>query len=138
VPLSDHEQKLLAQMEQALYAEDPKFATSMTGRRRGGRSATRVSVGVVGIVVGLITLLVGIIAFQGDLPIQLTVAITGFVIMFAGAVFAVTGGGGRATLSVVDGDGPRPPRSSGRARTRSSFIQRMEERWERRRDTGYQ
>ncbi|MGF1646187.1 MAG: DUF3040 domain-containing protein, partial [Kineosporiaceae bacterium] len=28
MPLSDHEQKLLAQMEQALYAEDPKFATS--------------------------------------------------------------------------------------------------------------
>jgi hypothetical protein len=26
VPLSDHEQRLLEQIERALYAEDPKFA----------------------------------------------------------------------------------------------------------------
>jgi len=29
VPLSEHEQHLLEQMEQALYAEDPKFASQM-------------------------------------------------------------------------------------------------------------
>src|SRR5665647_2386418 len=31
VPLSEHEQHLLEQMEQALYAEDPKFASQMQG-----------------------------------------------------------------------------------------------------------
>ena len=42
MPLSDHEQRLLEQMERALYAEDPKFATTMRGadlRRRYRRRA---------------------------------------------------------------------------------------------------
>ncbi|MFL6167108.1 MAG: DUF3040 domain-containing protein, partial [Ornithinibacter sp.] len=32
MPLSEHEQKMLEQMEQALAAEDPKFASQMQGR----------------------------------------------------------------------------------------------------------
>ena len=32
MPLSEHEQRLLEQMEKALYAEDPKFATSLQSR----------------------------------------------------------------------------------------------------------
>jgi hypothetical protein len=31
VPLSEHEQRLLEQMERALYAEDPKFVSSLRG-----------------------------------------------------------------------------------------------------------
>jgi hypothetical protein len=136
VPLSDHEQKLLAQMEQALYAEDPKFATSLRGGRRGVRSTTRVTVGVAALVLGLITLVIGIVAFRGNLTLQLAVAVTGFVLMFAGGVVAMTGGSSRPKLSSVSSDGTRSaPR---RSRGRSSFIQRMEERWERRRDTGWQ
>ena len=48
MPLSDHEQRLLEQIERALYAEDPKFATSVRAtdlrthyRRRLIRSAIR-------------------------------------------------------------------------------------------------
>ena len=37
MPLSEHEQKMLEQMEQALYAEDPKFASQMQGA--GARAA---------------------------------------------------------------------------------------------------
>ncbi|MGF1648248.1 MAG: DUF3040 domain-containing protein [Kineosporiaceae bacterium] len=136
MPLSDHEQKLLAQMEQALYAEDPKFATSLRGSRRGVRSTTRVTVGVVALVLGLVTLVVGIVAFRGDLTVQLAVAVTGFVLMFAGGVVAMTGGSSRTRLAAVSSDGTRSaPR---RPKARPSFIQRMEERWERRRDTGWQ
>ena len=41
MPLSDHEQRMLDQIESALYAEDPKFASSVRGGglrapRRGG------------------------------------------------------------------------------------------------------
>ena len=32
MPLSEHEQRLLEQMERALYAEDPKFASSLRGK----------------------------------------------------------------------------------------------------------
>ena len=34
VPLSENEQRLLEQMERALYAEDPKFASAMRGANR--------------------------------------------------------------------------------------------------------
>ena len=37
MPLSDHEQRMLDQIESALYAEDPKFASSV----RGGLCARR-------------------------------------------------------------------------------------------------
>ena len=55
MPLSEHEQRLLEQMERALYAEDPKFASSLRsagprpGRRRKavvGGLAARAGVGV--------------------------------------------------------------------------------------------
>ena len=38
VPLSEHEQRLLDEIEQALYAEDPKFASSVRSARRHRRS----------------------------------------------------------------------------------------------------
>ena len=43
MPLSEHEQRLLEQMERALYAEDPKFASSLrsSGARPGVREITR-------------------------------------------------------------------------------------------------
>ena len=54
MPLSDHEQRLLEQMERALSAEDPKFVTAMRGadlRRRYQRRALLASLMfVVGIV----------------------------------------------------------------------------------------
>ncbi len=130
MPLSEHEQKLLAQMEQAMYAEDPKFATALTGRRRGARSTLRVTIGVVAIVVGLLAVIAAIVAGRS---LVLPIAISGFVVMFAGAVFAVTGGSSRRKLNVVGS-----PANSRRARARSSFVQRMEERWERRRGDGFQ
>ena len=39
MPLSEHEQRLLEQMERALYAEDPKFASSL--RSSGPRPGIR-------------------------------------------------------------------------------------------------
>ena len=39
MPLSEHEQRMLEQMERALYAEDPKFATALEGS--GLRTYTR-------------------------------------------------------------------------------------------------
>ncbi len=83
MPLSDHEQKLLAQMEQALYAEDPKFATTLTGRQRGVGSVSRALVGIGSVAVGLTLIIVGISIGQ------LWLSVIGFVVMFGGVVFAV-------------------------------------------------
>ena len=41
MPLSEHEQRLLEQMERALYAEDPKFASALRGHDLRGRYRRR-------------------------------------------------------------------------------------------------
>lgn len=128
MPLSDHEQKLLAQMEQALYAEDPKFATTLTGRQRGVGSVSRALVAVASVAVGLTLVIVGISVDQ------LWLSVIGFVVMFGGVVFAVAAPASRTVPADL------PPRGAARgrspARARSGFMQRMEQRWERRADGG--
>ena len=54
MPLSEHEQRVLEQMEHAMEAEDPKFATAMRGRTPKARQRRRIMVGSIGVVVGLV------------------------------------------------------------------------------------
>lgn len=131
MPLSDHEQKLLAQMEQALYAEDPKFATTLTGRQRGVGSVSRALVGIGSVAVGLTLIIVGISIGQ------LWLSVIGFVVMFGGVVFAVAAPASASARTTTKGVPGRPTRTGSTARgQKSSFVQRMEERWERRADGG--
>jgi Protein of unknown function (DUF3040) len=124
VPLSDNEQRLLEQMERALYAEDPKFASTMRGAARRSGSARRLMIGVGGVVLGLVLLVVGVI--------QQTVALSviGFVVMLAGTAYAVSGHRRSGPAGVVQGNGTIRQVS----KRRGSFMQRLEQRWDRRRD----
>jgi hypothetical protein len=126
MPLSEHEQRLLEQMEKALYAEDPKFATSL--RSSGAASRGRAALGVLVLLAGLGILLAGV-----AMPLAL-VGVVGFVVMLAGAVltyFAFTRGttttaeGEAAGTPPTPGAGAKSPRSSG-------FMDRMEDRWRKR------
>ncbi len=60
MPLSDHEQRMLDQIESALYAEDPKFASSVRGGTLRAPSARRRLQGALLFVVGLALLVVGV------------------------------------------------------------------------------
>ena len=53
MPLSEHEQRMLDQIESALYAEDPKFASSVRGGTLRAPSARRRFQGLAMFVVGL-------------------------------------------------------------------------------------
>jgi hypothetical protein len=138
VPLSEHEQRLLEQMERALYAEDPKFASSLRGKDPRSNFRRRVLLASVGFAVGVVLLMTGLVKHVTF------VSIIGFVLMLASAFFAVTSYRAVTTaaqLGVVDPSGVRrPPQSagagSGRRRQPSSggFMARMEQRWNRRRD----
>ncbi|MEX1280148.1 MAG: DUF3040 domain-containing protein [Acidimicrobiia bacterium] len=78
MPLNEHEQKILDEIEKRFYEEDPTFATavrSITPRTRFALSP-KVAIGV--LVVGL-SMLSGI--FLIDPPIGYIVAIVGFVLM---------------------------------------------------------
>ncbi len=126
MPLSEHEQKMLAQMEQALASEDPKFASQMQGRGLTSIQHRRWIVGVVGVVAGLGLVLVGV-------NTTMWVGAVGFAVMVAAAVYAITPPR-KARLAAVPGEGQSPPSSSGKRRKgqRSSFMDRLDERWERR------
>ena len=53
MPLSEHEQRLLEQMEKALYAEDPKFATSLRSAPGARAARGRAALGVLGLLAGI-------------------------------------------------------------------------------------
>lgn len=132
MPLSDHEQRMLDQIESALYAEDPKFASSVRGGTLRAPSARRRLQGAALFVVGL-ALLVSGVAFPATqisgFPI---LSVLGFVVMFGGVVFAITGPrivGGRGRAPEVGAQRQKRVRGSG-----GSFTSRMEDRFRRRFD----
>jgi hypothetical protein len=130
MPLSDHEQRMLDQIESALYAEDPKFASSVRGGGLRAPTARRRLQGAALFVVGLAMLVCGIpfkAAMIGTFPI---LSVLGFVVMFGGVVLAITGPrlSARAERSGPSaGARQRRGKSSG-----GSFTSRMEERFRRR------
>ncbi len=88
MPLSDHEQRMLDQIESALYAEDPKFASSVRGGGFRAPTARRRLQGGALFVIGLAMLVSGV-AFKatmiGTFPI---LSVFGFIVMFGGVIFA--------------------------------------------------
>ena len=139
MPLSEHEQHLLEQMEQAMYAEDPKFASAMRGRTPKARQRRRLLLGCVGVLVGLVLVVLGVTNSV------IWLSVLGFVLMLTGAAFAATPERKPGPVGMVGRDGspvPRRGRGATRAprasRSSGSFMQRMEQRWERRqRDQGW-
>ena len=125
MPLSEHEQRMLEQLEQALAEEDPKFASSMEGTRRGGPTRLRWIIGVTGVVLGLALVLVGI-------NTTMWVGAAGFAVMVAAVAYALTPPR-RTKLAVVRGDGRTGPATSGRKqKSGSGFMDRLDDRWDRR------
>ena len=133
MPLSDHEQRMLDQIESALYAEDPKFASSVRGGNLRAPSARRRLQGVALFVVGLAMLVSGVAikaTMIGSFPI---LSVIGFIVMFGGVVFAITGPRGPVPVD-------KGVSSLGAARNKrnknagGSFTSRMEDRFRRRFD----
>ena len=132
MPLSDHEQRMLDQIESALYAEDPKFASSVRGGGLRAPSARRRLQGAALFIVGLGMLVSGV-AFPatmiGTFPI---LSVFGFVVMFGGVVFAITGPR-LSRRKDQPGSAPGPARQR-RTKGGGSFTSRMEDRFRRRFD----
>lgn len=126
--LSEHEEALLQQMEEALYAEDPRFASRIEKTKSRGLGRGRVIAGVIAGVAGL-----GLVVFSA-MSSAIWLGAVGFAIMVAGIVYAITPS--KTKLAAVAADGtpkPRPGKSKAGAAKQASFMERLEERWEKRR-----
>jgi hypothetical protein len=142
VPLSEHEQRQLEQIEQSLYSDYPKLAQSVRAQDPRIHYKRRVVEAAIGFLLGVGMLLAGVISKI------IPVGVGGFLVMLACAMWALTSW--RHMGGIVSGKGlgaARPagsPREGrrGRGRRRSreksglSFMERLEERWRRRQEGG--
>ncbi len=142
MPLSEHEQRLLDQIERALYQEDPKFASTVRATDLRTHMRRRLRRAALVLVLGFALLLTGVVTQQ------YVVGIAGFVVMVGALLLAMTswkrlGQPSQPDLHVAGG--PERPRSAksgsdgGSRRVRrpsnkssGGMMGRLEERWKRR------
>ena len=124
MPLSEYEQRVLAQMERQLSSDDPKLAQTFSG---GKRRTSRIVLGALVVLAGL-GMLVGGVAQQMS-----WLGILGFLAMFGGVLVAMSRTRGSAAPAAGSGGSGQGP---ARAATRSSFMTRLDDRWDRRREGG--
>ncbi|MCK0111697.1 DUF3040 domain-containing protein [Ornithinimicrobium sp. F0845] len=142
MPLSEHEQRVLEQMEQALYAEDPRFATSLVGKSEARARRRRAALGLL-IAIGGLALVVLAVTMQ-----EIWIGGIGFAAMVFGGVWAMTQPRTKgATLGTVDADGNVTLRTksggasaggkqTGKGHRSAGLMDRFEERWDKRREEG--
>ncbi|MGH3415328.1 MAG: DUF3040 domain-containing protein [Actinocrinis sp.] len=125
MPLSEHEQRLLEQMERALHAEDPKFASALQGDKLRRRLRRRAVLAIVGVLAGAALIGYGVAAGKVALDAA------------GGAVVLACGWLAWTSWRRVPAPGQIVPASrlrQKRARRAGSFSQRMELRWQHRRE----
>ena len=83
MPLSEHEQRLLEQIERALVDDDPKFASSVRSGDRRGKARRKLQLGVLLFVAGMAALIGG--AVVPSVPL----GALGFLVAFGGLALTV-------------------------------------------------
>jgi hypothetical protein len=124
VPLSDHEQRLLDEIEQALYAEDPKFAATVRSARTRSRTRRSVLLSVLGVVAGLCLVLVGLVTNV------IALSVVGFVLVVGACGYAaqILRGRDRGTTPNAGAASIRPAKHSGlRSRMEDRLRRRFDE-----------
>jgi len=132
VPLSEHEQRALEQIERALYAEDPKFAHSWRAKAdvHSVRRA-RIVRGVAAVVIGLGLLLGGVVVQGSNTVLGIVLGVVGFLLMLGGAWLALSTR--QRPAAGPSGSGGSSPRPSG---PKVSIRERLSDRFQQRRDSG--
>jgi DUF3040 family protein len=133
VPLSEHEQRQLEQIEQALYREDRRLARLVRSSDPRVHYRRRVVQSAFGLIVGAGMVAAGVVVHM------IPLAVAGFAVLLLSGLWAlsswrhvagVTLGGGRG------GAGARRPGGAKRRRgsRRAAVMERFDERWRRRQE----
>lgn len=125
MPLSDEEARLLHQLEQSLAAEDPDFASTLRGSKFMAHNRRVAVLAVLGFVGGLVLL------FAGAVSAMTWLGVVGFVAML-GTAYLFMNAWKRGIGSRGDQEPARTPGKP--VKPTGTFVDRMEERWQRRRD----
>ncbi|MGF7236375.1 MAG: DUF3040 domain-containing protein [Frankia sp.] len=128
MPLSEHEQRLLEQIERALVQDDPKFANTVRTTNPRSYLVRRLWRGLLVFLLGLAALIVGVSLNKS--PYTVILGVVGFALMLLAGVRAA------ADLKRISGRGGNNELATRRARRargrRAPFTERLEERWRRR------
>ncbi len=143
MPLSEHEQRQLEQIEQALYSEDPKFVHAVRSSDPRVHYKRRAFQAVAGFVLGVGLLLGGVISQY------IWVGVAGFVVMLVCSMWALTSWRHASGIStaLAPGQPGAATRRGWRKRKRNrkrnrnrvaqpGMMERFEERWRRRQERG--
>jgi len=126
MPLSEHEQRLLEEMERSLYQNDADFVATV-GARRGRPAYRSIVLGILVAVVGVGVLITGV-TFQ--IPI---VGILGFVVMFVGVLLAIAPG--KRSAGPTGAPAASAPGSAKAGKpTQAGFMNKLNDRWDKRQD----
>jgi hypothetical protein len=133
VPLSEHEQRQLEQIEQALYRENRRLGRLVRASDPRVHYKRRVVEAAFGFVIGA-----GMVAAGVVLPI-VWLAVGGFVVMLVCGIWALNSWRHMAGVTLgVAGRGPatgRRQRRKNRGRAnRGGLMERLDERWRRRQE----
>jgi hypothetical protein len=136
VPLSEHEQRQLEQIEQALYREDRRLGRLVRSSDPRVHYRRRVVQAASGFAVGAGMVAAGVILSQSW---HAWLAIAGFVVMLLCGIWALSSWRHMAgvTLGVVGGAsaGRRKRRGASRGKAgRGAMMERFDERWRRRQE----
>ncbi|MDQ4039498.1 MAG: DUF3040 domain-containing protein [Actinomycetota bacterium] len=125
MPLSEHEQKLLEQIERELINDDPKFASTVRSADGRVRARRRLVLAILLGVLGL-GMLIG-----GAVTSSIWLGVLGFCVMFGGAAVAVLNAGAATSKAPAGGT----TSGSGKQGQRGNPVKsKLEERFRRRYD----
>jgi hypothetical protein len=117
MPLSEHEQRILEEIERRLAEEDPKFARGVSASTPLRQTLRKLKRAIAGFLAGFVLLLVGLFTEQ-----LLIFGIVGFAVMLPCAVVIAGAAKQIATERTAREDKRQP------------WIGRVEERWKKRFD----
>jgi hypothetical protein len=142
VPLSEHEQRQLEQIEQALYAEHPRFARAVRASDPRVHYRRRVIYAALLFLIGVGLLVAGVATKEP------WIGVAGFVVMLGASMWALTSY--RHMVGITTGRSVAAGRRSGKAGKagkggkpgkaakgpKAPMMERLEERWRRRQERG--
>ena len=127
MPLSEHEQRQLEQIEQALYREDPKFGRLVRSSDPRVHYKRRLVQAVLGVLIGA-----GLIA-AGIVTRRLYLEAAGGVIAALCLLWSIVNWRQHVARTRV-AKKPNPDRRRQSSPARTGFMERLEERWRRRQE----